>query len=450
MTNQDLQRLIDDPRFLKYHAEVVKPRRFNPFDVLRYADYEIRHSNVLAWLLQPDETHGIGDAFLKAFATALNEAAKRQHILAVPVPSSFRTDSIRVERELHYVDITLFFETERVLIAIENKTEETAPEHAEQVQGYERKLRETYGDKYEIRSVLLTTSREEASSKTPRPSPPARRSSFIHMSWSRIHDLVTSLRERGRFQFDEGESVRVFLGHYLEVVERLTAHSEAEAGHFGTILDDYGHCLNELMEERADAGSAAAVSLPDDLGKYRKTVERLVRDLRQKPRQLRSDVQTFLRAEGFRVWTNTPPSQLWYFLYFDNASMEETRQSLLGVRWYPRWVITFGHREVLVQLQIDPPKKEAGPAVDRITEFMKKHPIDTPPERRGRYPRDNQSPGCFMVYKHQLMTDDDLSATPMAEIKDATLRKVKGFLDEDFSRIETYLQCMAFDPAVPT
>ena len=55
-----------------------------------------------------------------------------------------------------------------------------------------------------------------------------------------------------------------------------------------------------------------------------------------------------------------------------------------------------------------------------------------------------------MVYKHSLMTDVDLSATPTSEIKDATLRRMECFLDEDYSRIETYLQCMAFEPAVPT
>ena len=58
-----LRKLIDDPRFLKYHAETVKGKKFNQFDVLRYSDYEIRHSNVLAWLFQPNETHGIGEAF---------------------------------------------------------------------------------------------------------------------------------------------------------------------------------------------------------------------------------------------------------------------------------------------------------------------------------------------------------------------------------------------------
>ena len=161
---QDLQKLIDDPRFLRYHEELVQPRKFNPFDVLRYADYEIRHSNVLAWLLQPNETHGLGEAFIRDFANALNDEARAQG--RDPVPSSFETDSIRVERELDYVDITLFFESERVVVAIENKTEEMTPDHARQVENYREKLREKYRGTYEdIRSVLLTTSpKAEASS----------------------------------------------------------------------------------------------------------------------------------------------------------------------------------------------------------------------------------------------------------------------------------------------
>ena len=438
-----LQELLEDPRFLKYHEAVVKPRTFNPFDVLRYSDYEIRHSNVLAWLLQPDETHGIGGAFIRDFATALNDEAREQSIPPVPVPSSFAADNIRVERELDHVDITLFFENERAVVAIENKTDETAPEHAEQVRGYEKTLRERYRGKYDaIRSVLLTTSRE----------PGASRGDLIHMSWIRVHDIVNSIRERERFPSEAGERVRAFLGQYLEIVGRLTAQPETEANYFGTLLDDYGHVLKMLLEEREErTGRGGALSLPSDLAEYRSTVDRLVSDFRQKPRQLRSDVRTFLQVNGYRTWTKTSAAYQTYYLYFTNTGMEETRKSL-GFSWYPRWVIIFSHREVLLQLQIDPPKKEWGPVVDRITEFMKQHPIDTSRERKGRYPLEPApwAAGCFLVYKHRLMTDAELSATPTSEIKDATLQRVKSFLDEDYRRIETYLQCMAFEPAVPT
>ena len=55
----------------------------------------------------------------------------------------------------------------------------------------------------------------------------------------------------------------------------------------------------------------------------------------------------------------------------------------------------------------------------------------------------------LIAYKHTLVTDEELVATPAAEIEDVTLRKLAEFLDLDFTRIETYLKCMAFDPAVP-
>ena len=39
--------------------------RFNIFRVLKFELGEIRHSNVLAWICNPEESHGLGDAFLQ-------------------------------------------------------------------------------------------------------------------------------------------------------------------------------------------------------------------------------------------------------------------------------------------------------------------------------------------------------------------------------------------------
>jgi PD-(D/E)XK nuclease superfamily protein len=44
---------------------------FNIFNVLKIADWEIRHSNVLAWLLDPADTLGLGHRFLRCFLSHL-------------------------------------------------------------------------------------------------------------------------------------------------------------------------------------------------------------------------------------------------------------------------------------------------------------------------------------------------------------------------------------------
>ena len=104
--DQDLKNLIESPEFEQYHKRLQEPRKFNPFDVLRYADYEIRHSNVLAWLLQPSESHGLHDKFLRAFVQCLD-------LNEVGLDLGFSTNNVRVERELDYVDITIFLDDAR-------------------------------------------------------------------------------------------------------------------------------------------------------------------------------------------------------------------------------------------------------------------------------------------------------------------------------------------------
>ena len=437
--DRHLRELIADPLFLKYHMETVKGKRFNPFDVLRYSDYEIRHSNVLAWLFQPNETHGIGDAFIRDFTTAMNEAARRQGTPPVLLPSSFDAENVRVERELDYVDITLFFKNERVVIAIENKIEETSPEHAGQVEHYEKTLNAKYDGMYDvIQSVLLTTS--------PTADAPERR--FIHVSWNRIREIVKSLRDHGRF-VDEGDRVRAFLGHYLEIVERFIAHPNTANDYFRSLLDDHRPLLERLLKVREDGAENIAEVLSEDDGKYGSTLGRLVNDFRQEPKRLRSAVQSFLKRRGFRIWSNTPAGGHWCFLYFRSNSTDETRKSLVLPWWQARWSISFGRREVTLSLEFDLTSKEAKatrPVVDRITRFMKDNPIDTSPEGRAKYSMDVRW-GYLIAYEHPLMTDEELVATPAAEIEDVTLRKLAAFLDRDFRRIETYLQCLAFDPA---
>lgn len=45
----------------------------NIFEVLKIARTEIRHSNMLAWLLDPNESHNLGTSFLYAFITDLSK-----------------------------------------------------------------------------------------------------------------------------------------------------------------------------------------------------------------------------------------------------------------------------------------------------------------------------------------------------------------------------------------
>ena len=46
---------------------------FNIFDVLKISRTEIRHSNLLSWLIDPNENHGLGDSFLYGIIALLSK-----------------------------------------------------------------------------------------------------------------------------------------------------------------------------------------------------------------------------------------------------------------------------------------------------------------------------------------------------------------------------------------
>lgn len=127
MDKKRVRELLDDRAFKDY-AALMKERNFNAFEVLRYSDYEIRHSNVLAWLLTPGETHGAGDAFLKRVVKCLREKdgedvqddpadsdSVKKHggkLKGLDMAAGFAAEDVRVERERDDVDVMVFFEKE--------------------------------------------------------------------------------------------------------------------------------------------------------------------------------------------------------------------------------------------------------------------------------------------------------------------------------------------------
>lgn len=76
---------------------------FNPFKVLEIERYEIRHSNVLAWLLTPNENHGLNDFFLKKVlsqAVLINEDVLADEINLIQIHLfNFSDTSIRREEK---------------------------------------------------------------------------------------------------------------------------------------------------------------------------------------------------------------------------------------------------------------------------------------------------------------------------------------------------------------
>ncbi len=99
------------------------------------------HSNLLAWLLWPKQSHGLGDRFLKPFLSRAGAPQASQAIDWSAVKVIREWEHV-VHGQQGYLDILILNEPAQVLCAIENKT--FSSEHHEQLTRYRHALEIAY------------------------------------------------------------------------------------------------------------------------------------------------------------------------------------------------------------------------------------------------------------------------------------------------------------------
>lgn len=119
ITKSDIEewyvKLLKDPLYEKLSSKTEEP---NIFKILGINHYEIRHSNFLAWLLNPNETHGLSEYFLSKFLQDILVDDRASNISILEL--GFLTNGkIEIRREWKNIDLLII--TDRFTVCIENK-----------------------------------------------------------------------------------------------------------------------------------------------------------------------------------------------------------------------------------------------------------------------------------------------------------------------------------------
>ena len=141
-----LASILEDVDF-KSLARKTRGAEFTVFDVLESSDYEIRHSSVLAWLLDPNGNHGQGHSFLKLFWKCISSEQDLPDL-------SFQKYSVAREGENENEKLDLFIKAEEWVIVIENKL--FSPETGDQLDRYFNYIERGYAKS--SRSAFIFTS----------------------------------------------------------------------------------------------------------------------------------------------------------------------------------------------------------------------------------------------------------------------------------------------------
>lgn len=189
-----------------------KMDKFNIFSVLKLDNNEIRHSNFLAWLMNPRESHGIGDYFLKEFLkNSISNSICNPRIEVKPkdiLDKRFCECDIR--REYNNIDILIINQDTNLLCLIENKI--WAPESSGQLKKYADIIKEEFKD-YKKLHIFLTPEQNTDNTLLERDNV-----FYIQMSYEQVTATIEkTLKHRGHIMPD---GARVFVEHYKKMVER--------------------------------------------------------------------------------------------------------------------------------------------------------------------------------------------------------------------------------------
>lgn len=144
LSKESMKILINDIDFDRLDLGLKNP---NIFRILKISKTEIRHSNFLAWLLDPFESHNLREIFLKRF---LNEISVDIELTGI--------EGIEVRREWRNIDLLVL--TNELAICIENKVDSS--EHTDQLSRYKKIVLESFPDKKSL-FVYLTPYRIDSS-----------------------------------------------------------------------------------------------------------------------------------------------------------------------------------------------------------------------------------------------------------------------------------------------
>ena len=212
--------------------------KFNIFDCLKLTRTEIRHSNFLAWLLDPNETHGLKDYFLKEFLKNILKSKKNEiaeingnelelknsensdEIIkrTYSVPSIFDIDywdmtEVEVFRELENIDLLLIDEKNKFVFVIENKIDSF--QHNNQLARYRDYVDEQYPNTTYQKLFIYLKPKKETVEKP-----------YIYLSYHTVRDTIKELIDDKDDKISD--EILVAIKHYNEILERDIMNSEDE------------------------------------------------------------------------------------------------------------------------------------------------------------------------------------------------------------------------------
>lgn len=272
--------LVDNPELEELNARLSE---FNILGVLKAEKSELRHSNVLAWLLDPSANHGFGDKFLRRFISRFLLENNEIDVSLSPANVELMSlNDIEIYREWKNIDVFLFSRNNRFCLVIENKI--GSKESTGQLTKYKNIIQEEFSG-FEVIPILLTLEGDD-------PSEEGQEAGFVSLSHIQVLELLDTMLNQ--YQAQLPDDVKVFFSHYIKTLKRLTMqdkelvdlckaiyrkHKDAidlivQLGATSKVLESCEQAVNEIIKDVAfiNISHNRVWFIPNEMAKVEKPV----------------------------------------------------------------------------------------------------------------------------------------------------------------------------------
>lgn len=222
-------------------------RQFNLFEVLGIVRQEIRHSNLLAFLMSPRESHGMGDSFLREMlehAASQGEGEVARTLRAALERGLGQIEDVR--REWSQIDVLLVDRENRLTIMIENKID--SREHSDQLSRYWEQV-ESAMPGHRIVGLYLTPDGDPPSDDR-----------YIAISYDFVADALNRVMNSAQVIKPD---VLLLLSHYTHLLRRHIVSNSEIAALCRALYAKHQRAFDLILEHRPDRQSVLAERLVD-------------------------------------------------------------------------------------------------------------------------------------------------------------------------------------------
>ncbi len=214
---------------------------FDAFSFLGVSRYEETHSKLLAWLLDPGESHDMGDLFLTMLLSDTGAATEKQFRTTDWSCSIVEREWYNVvDEEVGFLDILVRNDKARFVCAIENKV--FSSEHSNQLSRYRKAIENEFGGFY--RSLLFVTRLAAL------PEQIDERDAWTPVGYETILRLVETLISRGANRANE--DAIAFLRQYTTTLRRIIVPNDEVKRMATKIYLEHKDAIDLIYRHRED------------------------------------------------------------------------------------------------------------------------------------------------------------------------------------------------------